>query len=102
MTADDFELDALAVEAAKRVGLRGTITAEYARFRTLKATWERGADFMNIRLSHYLQYAPEAIVMEALVNIIRDALGQKPLRPSEAMATWLAENRHKWTKEAGQ
>lgn len=102
MTAPNPELTAMAAEAAKQAGLPGTIEADFRRYRTLKGTWERGADHMDLHLSHYMQTAPDAIIMEALVNIIRVALGQKDLKHSQAMQTWLAENRHKWTKEADQ
>ena len=102
MTAPNPELTAMAAEAAKQAGLPGTIEADFRRYRTLKGTWERGADHMKVHISHYLQFAPDPIIMEALVNIIRVALGQKAIKNSEAMKAWLAENRHKWTQGASQ
>ena len=98
----DDRLQALAEKAAKQAGLPGTIEADFRRYRTLKGTWERGPDYMKLHISHYLQFAPDPIIMEALVNIIRVALGQKAIKNSEAMKAWLAENRHKWTQGASQ
>ncbi len=102
MTAPNPELTAMAAEAAKQAGLPGTIEADFRRYRTLKGTWERGADHMKVHLPHYMQDAPDAIKMEALINVIRVALGQKAIKNSEAMKAWLAENRHKWTQGASQ
>ena len=98
----DDRLQALAEKAAKQAGLPGTIEADFRRYRTLKGTWERGADHMKVHLPHYMQNAPDAIIMEALINVIRVALGQKAIKNSEAMKAWLAENRHKWTQGASQ
>ena len=102
MTPANDRLQALAERAAGEIGLPGTIEADFRRYRTLKGTWERGPDYMKVHISHYLQFAPDAIVMEALVNIMRSALGQRPIKNSEAMKAWLAENRHKWTQGASQ
>jgi len=94
---NNFRLDELAVEAAKRAYFDGEIEAIFMNFPTLKCRYEKHHKYLRLEMSHFMQEAPEEVVIEAIVRTIKDSNGLTNGRPSDAYIKWCAENRHKWT-----
>ena len=93
---NNFRLDELAVEAAKTAHFDGEIEAVFEVFPTLKCRYEKHHDYLRLEMSHFMQEAPEDVVIEAIVRTILHSRGIRNGKPSETYMKWCDENRYRW------